>query len=83
MLSASAPFSDLRRRRAAARPQALTASYHRTMWMTVEGIAVTLSDLIAGVSGWLAAKVRGEDLFDQVVGEAERERASPDLRESN
>lgn len=52
------------------------------MWTTVEGIVVTLGDLIAAVSGWLVTKLRGEDLFDQVVGEAEPGEASHDLRKS-
>jgi hypothetical protein len=52
------------------------------MWMTVEGIIVTLADLIAAVSGWLVTKLRGADLFDQVVREAEPGQASHDLRKS-
>jgi hypothetical protein len=58
------------------------AAYHGTMWATVEGIVVTLGDLIAAVSGWFATKLRGEDPFDQVVREAEPGQASHDLRKS-
>jgi hypothetical protein len=50
------------------------------MWATVEGIVVTLGDLIAAVSGWLVAKLRGKDLFDQVVRERQPGQASDDLR---
>jgi hypothetical protein len=36
------------------------------------GIAITLSDLITALVGWAVAKLRGYDLFDQVMREAER-----------
>jgi len=36
------------------------------------GIAMTLSDLITAVVCWAVAKVRGYDLFDEVMREAER-----------
>jgi hypothetical protein len=52
------------------------------MWTTVEGIVVTLWDLIAAVSAWLVTKLRGEDLFDQVVREAEPGQTSNDLQKS-
>jgi hypothetical protein len=35
------------------------------------GIALTLSGPITAVVGWAVAKVRGHDLFDQVMREAE------------
>jgi hypothetical protein len=34
------------------------------------GIALTLSDLVAALVGWVVAKLRGQDLFDDVVCEA-------------
>jgi hypothetical protein len=52
------------------------------MWTTVEGSVVTLGDLIAAVSGWLVTKLRGEDLFDQVVREAKPGQTSDDLQKS-
>jgi hypothetical protein len=61
-------------------PRTRRAAYHGTMWATVEGIVVTLGDLIAAVSGWLVAKLRGKDLFDQVARQGQPGQASHDLR---
>jgi hypothetical protein len=37
------------------------------------GIAVTFSELITALVGWLVAKLRGDGLFDQVMREVEAE----------
>jgi hypothetical protein len=39
------------------------------------GIALTLSELVTALVGWLVAKLRGHDLFDEVMREAEAETA--------
>jgi hypothetical protein len=41
------------------------------------GIALTFSELVTALVGWLVAKLRGHDLFDEVMREAEAETASP------
>jgi hypothetical protein len=41
------------------------------------GIAVTLSDLLAALAGWVVAKLRGHDFFDQVMRESEANAAAP------
>jgi hypothetical protein len=41
------------------------------------GIALTLSDLVTALAGWVIAKLRGHDLFDQVMLEAEASAAPP------
>jgi hypothetical protein len=35
------------------------------------GIALTLSEVVTALVGWVVAKLRGHDLFDEVMGEAE------------
>ena len=35
------------------------------------GIALTLSELVTALVGWVVAKLRGHDLFDEVMGDAE------------
>jgi len=39
------------------------------------GIAVTLGGLIVAVIVWIMGKLRGQDLFDQVMRQAEADRA--------
>jgi hypothetical protein len=41
------------------------------------GIALTLSDLVTALAGWIVAKLRGHDLFDEVVREPEAQAAPP------
>jgi hypothetical protein len=41
------------------------------------GIALTLSELVTALVGWVVAKLRGHDLFDEVMGEAEAGAARP------
>jgi hypothetical protein len=41
------------------------------------GIALTLSDLLTALAGWVVAKLRGHDFFDQVMREAEAKAAQP------
>jgi hypothetical protein len=44
---------------------------------TAAGLAATFSELITAFVGWLVAKLRGHDLFDQVMrdGDAEAEKS--------
>ena len=41
------------------------------------GIALTLSDLVTALIGWVVAKVRSHDLFDEVMREADAGQPSP------
>jgi hypothetical protein len=41
------------------------------------GIALTFSELVTALVGWLVAKLRGNDLFDEVMRNAEAEPAPP------
>jgi hypothetical protein len=41
------------------------------------GIALTFSELVTALVGWVAAKLRGHDLFDEVMREAEEGAAPP------
>jgi hypothetical protein len=41
------------------------------------GIALTLSDLLTALVGWVVIKLRGGDLFDQVMREAEAPGSEP------
>jgi hypothetical protein len=34
------------------------------------GIALTLSELVTALVGWVVAKLRGHDLFDEVMRDA-------------
>jgi Na+/H+ antiporter NhaD/arsenite permease-like protein len=47
------------------------------MWTTAGGLAVTFGGLIAAVILWLVDKLRGRDLFEQVIRQAEAEQAAP------
>lgn len=46
------------------------------MWTTAGGIAVTFDGLIVAVIVWLVGKLRGHDLFDQVMRQAEADQAA-------
>jgi hypothetical protein len=48
------------------------------MTETAAGLAATFSELISALVGWFVAKLRGHDLFDQVMreGEAEAEKSA-------
>jgi hypothetical protein len=35
-----------------------------------EGVALTLSELVTALGGWVVAKLRGHDLFDEVIRDA-------------
>ena len=41
------------------------------------GIALTLNELLVALVGWVVAKLRGHDLFDQVMREAEAPGSEP------
>jgi hypothetical protein len=41
----------------------------------VAGIVLTLADLMTAVFGWVVAKVRGYDLFDEIMREGEADTA--------
>jgi hypothetical protein len=41
------------------------------------GIALTLGDLVTALVGWVVAKLRGRDLFDEVMREAEAAAVPP------
>jgi len=41
------------------------------------GIALTVSELVTALVGWVVAKLRGYDLFDEVMREAEATAAQP------
>jgi hypothetical protein len=41
------------------------------------GIVLTLGELVTALVGWVVAKLRGHDLFDEVMREAEAEAAPP------
>jgi hypothetical protein len=41
------------------------------------GKALTLSDLVTALMDWVVAKVRGHDLFNEVMGEPDARPASP------
>ena len=43
----------------------------RDMAEIAAGIALTLNDLLTALVGWVVVKLRGGDLFDQVMREAE------------
>jgi hypothetical protein len=43
----------------------------------VAGIALSLSDLVTALASWVVAKLRGHDLFDQVMREGDAEDARP------
>jgi hypothetical protein len=43
------------------------------MGTTAAGIVATFSELITALAGWFVAKLRGHDLFDQVMRDAEAE----------
>jgi hypothetical protein len=41
------------------------------------GIALTFSELVTALVGWVVAKLRAHDLFDEVMQEAEAKAAQP------
>jgi len=41
------------------------------------GIALTVSELVTALVGWVVAKLRGYDLFDEVMREAEAKSSPP------
>jgi hypothetical protein len=41
------------------------------------GIALTFSELVTAVVGWVVAKLRGHDLFDDVMRETEANAVPP------
>jgi hypothetical protein len=45
------------------------------MGETAAGLAATFSELITALVSWFVAKLRGHDLFDQVMREGEAEAA--------
>jgi hypothetical protein len=49
----------------------------RDMAEIAAGIALTLNELLVALVGWVLAKLRGRDLFDQVMREAEAPGSEP------